>query len=167
MRDRIQFVMISNRDEGRQRLAAAGIKPTFQRIAILEAVAGRDGHPSVRDLHQRLLRDVPTLSKTTLYSTLDLFARKGLIASLYIDPAEVRYDGISSPHHHFACTTCGSIFDIDITCATGRCGRIHGHRIDEVHGYFKGLCRDCLAAGRSPRPAHVPNHKSPRRKTHA
>jgi Fe2+ or Zn2+ uptake regulation protein len=159
--------MISNRDDLRRQLAAAGIKPTFQRTIILEAVQGRNGHPAVRDLHQRLVRDAPTLSKTTLYSTLELFARKGLIAALYIDPAEVRFDGLPGPHHHFACTACGRILDIDIACATGQCGRIHGHRIDEVHGYFKGLCRDCLAAGRVPRAPSVPRHKSPRRKSHA
>jgi Fur family peroxide stress response transcriptional regulator len=159
--------MISNRDEAHRRLTAAGIKPTFQRTVILEAIQGRRGHPAVRDLHERLVRDVPTLSKTTLYSTLELFARLGLIAALYIDPAEVRYDGLPAPHHHFACTACGRIFDIDIACATGQCGRIHGHRIDEVHGYFKGLCRDCLAAGRSPRPATDPRLQSPRRKAHA
>ncbi len=159
--------MITNRDETRRRLAAAGIKPTFQRTVILEAVQGRDGHPAVRDLHQRLLREVPTLSKTTLYSTLELLARHGLIGALYIDPAEVRFDGQPQPHHHFACSACGRIFDIDIDCATGRCGRIHGHRVDEVHGYFRGLCRDCLAAGRASHPAkagHVPVAK---RRSHA
>jgi Fur family peroxide stress response transcriptional regulator len=151
------------------RLADKGIKPTFQRAVILEAVLGKDGHPTIRALHERLVREVPTLSKTTLYATLDLFARKGLVAALYIDPAEVRYDGIPSPHHHFYCSSCRRILDVDIACATGRAGRLHGHRVDEVHGYFKGLCRECLASGRPPRANPLPPqapHTS-RRKVHA
>jgi Fe2+ or Zn2+ uptake regulation protein len=159
--------MISNRDESKRRLTAFGIKPTFQRAVILEAVRGKNGHPAIRDLHARLLRDVPTLSKTTLYSTLALFTRKGLVTPLFIDPAEVRYDGVAEPHHHFYCTTCRRILDIDIACATGRAGRIHGHQVDEVHGYFKGVCRDCLAGGRLVRASTVSIHHSPRRKPHA
>lgn len=159
--------MISIGNETKRRLTAFGIKPTFQRTVILEAVSGKNGHPAIRDLHARLLRDVPTLSKTTLYSTLELFARKGLVAPLFIDPAEVRYDGIPAPHHHFYCTACRRILDVDIACATGRAGRLHGHRVDEVHGYFKGVCRDCLAGGRSHHAANVPSHNPPRRKAHA
>jgi Fe2+ or Zn2+ uptake regulation protein len=159
--------MITNRDDLKRMLAERGIKPTCQRAAILEAVMGKGGHPTIRALHERLIRDVPTLSKTTLYSTLELFARKGLVAPLFIDPAEVRYDGIPDPHHHFYCAACRRILDVDIACATGRAGRLHGHRVDEVHGYFKGVCSDCLASARAPRVPALKAHISKRRKAHA
>jgi Fur family peroxide stress response transcriptional regulator len=161
--------MITIRDETKSLLTGRGIKPTYQRAVILESVLGKDGHPTIRALHEKLVREVPTLSKTTLYATLELFARKGLVAPLFIDPSEVRYDGIPEPHHHFYCASCRRILDVEIACATGRAGRLHGHRIDEVHGYFKGVCRDCLSAGRAARPAppqpQAPN--TPRRKAHA
>lgn len=149
-------------------LADRGIKPTFQRAAILEAVLGLAEHPTIRSLHAQLVRAVPTLSKTTLYSTLGLFAGLGLVTPLFIDPAEVRYDGILPPHHHFFCSSCGRILDIDIACAKGRAGEIHGHRIEEVHGYFKGVCRDCRAEAQESNPDVIPkiNHKQ-RRKAHA
>jgi len=124
-------------------LAGHGIKPTFQRLTILGAVVNNRSHQTIRALHAALVRKIPTLSKTTLYSTLELFAAKGLVQSLTIDPAEVRYDGIPAPHHHFYCTACGRILDIEISCPNSRAGEIDGHRIDEVHGYFKGVCRDC------------------------
>jgi len=141
----IQFVMITNRDALRGILAGRGIKPTAQRLTILGAVMGNRSHPTIRALHAALVRRIPTLSKTTLYSTLERFAAEGLVRSLTIDPVEARYDGVTVPHHHFFCTACGRVLDIEISCPNGRAGEIHGHRIDEVHGYFKGLCRDCRA----------------------
>ncbi|MCX6565620.1 MAG: Fur family transcriptional regulator [Candidatus Aminicenantes bacterium] len=137
--------MITNTSALRDVLAGHGVKPTFQRLTILGAVMDNRSHPTIRALHAALVRKIPTLSKTTLYSTLELFAAKGLVRALTIDPAEVRYDGVPAPHHHFHCTACRRILDIEISCTNSRAGEIHGHRIDEVHGYFKGVCRDCRA----------------------
>lgn len=136
--------MISKMTDLRDTLVARGIKPTHQRLAILGAVLDNRSHPTVKSLHARLLKSVPTLSKTTLYTTLELFSAKSLVASLHIDPSEVRCDGVAAPHHHFLCARCGAIIDLEIICANGERGEIRGHRIDEVHGYFKGVCKDCL-----------------------
>ena len=143
---------------------AKGIKPTYQRMAILESVSADTGHPTIRALHARLVRTIPTLSKTTLYSTLQLFARKGLVAPLSIDPAEARFDGILTPHHHFCCTSCRRILDLELSCPNSRRGVVHGHRIDEVHGYFKGVCVDCLSA---PSPRARQNQHKKRSSVHA
>jgi Fur family peroxide stress response transcriptional regulator len=151
--------MITNTTALRDVLAGHGIKPTFQRLTILGAVADNRTHPTIRALHAALVGEIPTLSKTTLYSTLELFAAKGLVRALTIDPAEVRYDGIPTPHHHFYCTACGRIMDIEISCVNSRAGEIHGHRIDEVHGYFKGVCRDCRT-GECRSAAHANRKKS-------
>lgn len=137
--------MITNTETLRDVLAGRGIKPTSQRLMILGAVMDNRTHPTIRTLHAALVRKIPTLSKTTLYSTLELFAEKGLVHSLSIDPIEARYDGVTAPHHHFFCTACRRILDIEISCPNGRAGELHGHRVDEVHGYFKGVCRDCRA----------------------
>jgi Fur family peroxide stress response transcriptional regulator len=158
--------MITNKEELRTVLQAHGVKPTFQRLAILGFVADTRLHPTIRSLHTALVKQIPTLSKTTLYSTLELFAAKGLVRGLTIDPSEVRYDGIPGLHHHFYCTVCRNILDVDITCATGRTGELHGHRVDEVHGYFKGICRDCRSKESRPsRPASSPNKKDHKRRS--
>jgi Fe2+ or Zn2+ uptake regulation protein len=111
------------------------------------------------------VKQIPTLSKTTLYSSLQLFAAKGLVRGLTIDPSEVRYDGVPGPHHHFYCAACRRILDIDVSCATGRTGELHGHRVDEVHGYFKGVCRACrLKEIRPPRPVSSLKIKNKKRR---
>ena len=164
----IQFEMVSNTSRLRDILAERGIKPTFQRLTILGAVLDNWSHPTIRDLHAHLVRTIPTLSKTTLYSTLERFAAEGLVRPLTIDPAEVRYDGAPALHHHFQCTACGRILDIEISCPNSRAGEIHGHRIDEVHGYFKGVCRDCLSTPGRPAGASASHKTQPkkRRKSH-
>ncbi len=136
--------MITTKSRLRARLVSQGIKPTYQRTAILGSIVGGHAHPTIKNLHQSLVKSVPTLSKTTLYSTLELFAAKGLVTPLTVDRSEIRYDGLASPHHHFLCQRCGRIIDIEISCPTSRRGEIDGHQIKEVHGYFKGICRDCL-----------------------
>ena len=91
--------MVSDKKELRGILLGKGIKPTYQRMAILESVSADSSHPTIKALHERLVRTIPTLSKTTLYSTLELFARKGLVTPLLVDPAEARFDGVLTPHH--------------------------------------------------------------------
>ncbi len=136
--------MIANKETLRDRLLTQGIKPTYQRTAILSFLLDNRTHPTIKSLHESLVKTIPTLSKTTLYSNLELFATKGLVTPLTIDRSEVRYDGLASSHHHFFCERCGNIIDLDISCVNSRRGEIEGHRIKEVHGYFKGICKDCL-----------------------
>lgn len=160
--------MITNVNALRDVLAGRGIKPTFQRLTVLAAVTENRSHMTIRGLHVLLVKKIPTLSKTTLYNTLELFAAKGLVRALTIDPGEARYDGIIAPHHHFSCSGCGRILDLEISCPTGRAGELHGHRIDEVHGYFKGVCRDCLAkAGPTDAPIRKQHSTQRRRAPHA
>jgi len=137
--------MITSKAEARAVLLSEGIKPTYQRLAILAAIRDNRSHPTIQTLHEKLVKRVPTLSKTTLYATLELFAGRGIVSPLHIDRTEIRYDGLARPHHHFHCRSCRKIFDLDIVCRTARRAECAGHRIDEVHGYFKGICKNCLS----------------------
>ncbi len=139
--------MITNKDALKDMLISRGVKPTFQRLSILESVLEKRTHPTIKSLYGELVRSVPTLSKTTLYSSLELFTQKGIVTALTIDPTEVRYDGQTTPHHHFFCERCGRIIDLELDCVNSRRGEFDGHRISEVHGYFKGICKECLKKG--------------------
>jgi Fur family transcriptional regulator, peroxide stress response regulator len=124
-------------------LSQKGIQPSIQRLKILEALVTERNHPNATMLHEKLLEEMPTISKTTIYNTLSAFADKGLISLLTITPEEVRYDGETRPHHHLLCRQCGVIFDIEVQCGVAARQEIDGHKVDEVHGYFRGICRDC------------------------
>jgi Fur family peroxide stress response transcriptional regulator len=132
-------------------LKEKGIKPTFQRLKILEYLNNNlKNHPTVEMVYEELLKDIPTLSLTTVYNTLNNFLEKGLVSGVTITGTEVRYDFDTNYHHHFLCKLCGQIIDIDLKCAyaEGENREISGHRIDEVHGYFKGICKDCSKSAR-------------------
>jgi len=138
--------MITNMEKIKTLLKEKGIKPTYQRLKILEYLSNNlNNHPTVEMVYEKLLYDIPTLSLTTVYNTLNNFLEKRLVFGVTITGTEIRYDFNTDCHHHFLCKKCGQIIDIDIKCAyaEGKKGIISGHRIDEIHGYFKGICKDC------------------------
>ena len=128
-------------------LKAKGLRPTYQRLKILEYMDKHmDSHPTVEMIYEALAQELPILSMTTIYNNLEAFLNKGLVCAITITGTEVRYDYITSPHHHLLCRKCSKIIDLDIKCPMTRKRKTetYGHKIEEVHGYFKGLCKDCL-----------------------
>ena len=126
-------------------LKAKGLRPTYQRLKILEYMDKHmDTHPTVEMIFEALCHQLPTMSMTTIYNTLSAFLEKGLVSAVTITGTEVRYDFKVSHHHHFLCKKCGKIIDIDVSCPLTEKSGINGHHIDELHGYFKGICKHCL-----------------------
>lgn len=128
-------------------LIEKGIKPTYHRLKILKYIYKNIvSHPNVEVIYDALKDDIPTISMTTIYNTLNAFLKKGLVSSVIITGTEMRYDYNTSHHHHFLCRKCGKIFDIDIECpyVTDERSSISGHGIEELHGYFKGICKNCM-----------------------
>ena len=138
--------MITNMKSLKSILEEKGIKPTYQRLKVFEYMNKNTiNHPTVEMIYERLLKDIPTISMTTVYNTLSVFLEKGLVSAITITGTEMRYDFNTVSHHHFLCKHCGQIIDIEVTCpfSEGKKSN-HGHRVEEVHGYFKGICKDCL-----------------------
>ena len=95
-----------------QKLTSRGIRPSVQRIAIYKFLCENKIHPTVDTVFKSLYPDYPTLSRTTVYNTLHLFALQNLIQTVKIEDDEIRYDADVISHGHFKCVTCGRIFDI-------------------------------------------------------
>lgn len=120
-----------------------GIYPTPQRVKILEYLRSTKEHPTADIIYEKLKKELPYLSKTTVYNTLKLFKEKGIIQELTIDPEERRFDGNPEPHVHFKCLKCGKVFDIKDEIKIQKKEKIEGHIIKEVHLYLKGICKNC------------------------
>ena len=131
-----------------QVLKEHNLKITQQRLEILRYIETNQIHPTADEIHQALVSKYPSLSKTTVYNTLDTLTNAGIIQRLTICPSEHRYDFPHNIHHHFLCKRCGAIIDINFACpnmATIKKNiQKNGHNIEEVHGYFKGICKNCL-----------------------
>ncbi len=121
-----------------------GIKPSQQRIAIMDYLLSHCTHPSVEAIYAELNTVMPTLSRTTIYNTLKLFAEQGAVQMLTIDGKNVCYDGNTSRHAHFLCKKCGKIYDLPLDASLAMAAGMEGHAVSEVHQYYKGVCRECL-----------------------
>ena len=122
-----------------------GISATVQRVAMLEKIYGRREHPSVDELYVQLKKTMPTLSKTTVYTTLELFAEKHLIGMVHDDCGELHYDGVTSFHAHFKCKRCGQIFDIEMKSKPKRpfAELPDGFEMENEELTYYGLCPKC------------------------
>ena len=125
-------------------LAKYGIKPSVQRIAIMEYLMEHRTHPSTDEIHSVLIKWMPTLSKTTVYNTLKLFTEQGALTALGIDDRNIRYDIDVSDHAHFICLGCGKVYDIPVDHLDKLIVR-GGEEltITETNLYYKGYCKLC------------------------
>lgn len=128
----------------RQILEDAGVRPSVQRLAVMDYLATHKTHPTVDEIYSALAPSIPTLSKTTVYNTLKLFVENGVTQMLTIDEQNSRYDADVSPHAHFLCSKCGKVYDLQfVDFANTLPEEIDGHTIKEVYQFFKGICSCC------------------------
>lgn len=121
-----------------------GIKPSYQRMKIYEFLLQNKIHPTVDTIYKALNKEIPTLSKTTVYNTLNLFLEKNIVSILVIEENETRYDALLDLHGHFKCEKCGNIYDVEINSEMLDLSSLDGFDIKEKHIYFKGICKHCL-----------------------
>ena len=89
------------------------IQPTQQRLQIAQIMFTRAQHLSADQVLKQVNAEDASVSKATVYNTLGLFAREGLIREVFIDPNRVFYDTNTQPHHHFFNIDTGVLSDID------------------------------------------------------
>lgn len=125
-----------------------GLKLTHQRFQIFSALMSMNGHPSAEDVLAVVKPKIPTISFDTVYRTLALFERHGLIAKVQYVDDKTRYDSETRPHCHLICTRCRRIEDffwpdieqLQIPDETARWGKIENRYVE-----LRGICKDCLA----------------------
>ena len=65
-------------------------------------------------IYQGLYKKIPTLSKATVYNSLDLFEASGLIRRIHIGSNDIRYDAWTDRNSHFKCIKCNEVYDFAI-----------------------------------------------------
>lgn len=89
-----------------------GILPTPQRIEVADVLLGRPQHLSADQIIEKLRDAGSSVSKATVYNTLNLFGERGLIKEVMVDPVRKFYDSTTRPHHHFYNVDSGELSDI-------------------------------------------------------
>ena len=101
------------RDDAVDLLCKCGITPTAQRIDIAAVLLVRPQHVCAEELQQMLAGHGTPVSKATVYNTLGLFARKGLVRELVVDSDKVHYDSNTTNHNHIYDVDTGTLTDIE------------------------------------------------------
>ena len=89
-----------------------GIQPTSQRIEIAGILLERPQHLSADQIIDRLRVRGSSVSKATVYNTLNLFGERGLVTEIIVDPERRYYDSNTDRHHHFYNIDTGRLTDI-------------------------------------------------------
>jgi Fur family iron response transcriptional regulator len=89
-----------------------GILPTPQRLEVAEILLEKPQHLSADQIIERLRSGGSTVSKATVYNTLNLFGIKGLVTECMVDPERRFYDSTTTAHHHFYNADTGELSDI-------------------------------------------------------
>ncbi len=120
------------------------IKPSMQRTAVMEYLMQNKIHPTIDEIFTALSPIMPTLSKTTVYNTLDLFVEKGAVQVLTIDEKNARYDVDISKHAHFFCKSCGKVHDIfNLNSEIFSLPNSPLFTINSVEISYSGICNTC------------------------
>jgi Fe2+ or Zn2+ uptake regulation protein len=120
------------------------IKPSYQRIKIFEYLYHSYQHPKVDTIFKALSGEIPTLSKTTVYNTLNLFIDKGIVNIVTIEENETRYDANISIHGHFKCEKCDDVIDFDADVINMNTNLNENYKINQRDIFFRGICEKCM-----------------------
>ena len=101
------------RERATRILQSCDITPTPQRVEIARILLAKPQHLSAEQVLGVLKQGELAVSKATVYNTLGLFAEKGLVREVIVDPSKVFYDSNCSDHHHFYDVDTCTLNDID------------------------------------------------------
>ena len=99
-------------DKVTELLLSRDITPTQQRLEIGAILFSGPQHFSAEQVMQLVNQEGAQVSKATVYNTLGLFAEKGLVREVIIDPTKVFFDSNTQPHHHLYDVSTGELSDI-------------------------------------------------------
>ena len=96
------------------KLSELGYRLTPQRIMVLSAIEDSDNHISAEEIYAQIVAKYPQVNISTVYRTLELLKRLGLVTETDLGGGRVRYHSAEKGHHHhLVCEKCGTIIDID------------------------------------------------------
>lgn len=127
-------------------LRARGYRMTSQRLAILHVLHHSDGHLSPAAVFEKAHNELPGLTETTVYRTLEFLAENGLARPTHMGSGHLVYEIARHEHHHLKCRVCGDELEVEHTLLTSlykQLETVSGYRLTDSHLTFFGLCPTC------------------------
>lgn len=109
-----------------EKLKQNKLRITPQRVAILEAIYKLNNHPTAENIISDIQKSHPYISVGTVYKVLDSLVESKLVKKVKTGSGIMRFDPITSTHHHLYCLETDRIEDYK------------DHELDKIIGeYFK------------------------------
>ena len=121
-------------------------RSTGQRKAILKILMNTRSHPTADDLYDEVRKEIPNISKGTIYRNLKILQEMGKVRELNLDSTKSRFELAIAAHYHLRCENCSRVLDLDVPILTELdrdVARKTGLRISHHQLEFRGLCHDC------------------------
>jgi Fur family ferric uptake transcriptional regulator len=138
-----------------ERLRARGLRLTAQRQRVLDAVAHLE-HATPETIGARLREeagpDGAAPDTSTVYRTLELLERLGLVWHTHLGKGAPVYHAAEHPHLHVVCASCGEVVSADPELLAGAAERLAaelGFTVDVGHVALSGTCRACRERART------------------
>jgi len=124
-----------------------GYKFTPQRRIVIWAIASSQDHLTPTAIYEKVHQEHPTIGLVTIYRTLDILTRLGLICELHAGGSCHSYTTSAlERHHHLICTNCGKVVDFggyDLSKLEQELSLETGFDIKDRLLEFIGLCQTC------------------------
>lgn len=131
-------------------LREKGYKLTSQRLEIIKLLSHDRSHPGAMDILEKVRKKVPQISMSTVYYTLEMLKREGMIGELEFYDRDNRYDVNISNHINLICRNCGKIEDF--TKAAPFSSQVieeqTGFRPEGMRFEYYGYCKNCRSRQR-------------------
>ncbi len=133
-------------------LQRAGLRLTRQRIAILKDILASEEHRECDDILLSLRRKQISVSRATIYRTLDILEKVGFVRKMDVGDGRYRYENkLSQSHHdHMICLECGRIIefvDLEIEGRQVQLSKDQGFKLLSHSHQLFGICAECQKAG--------------------
>jgi len=129
------------------RLSEKGYRLTPQRLMILSAMESSHDHISAEEIYAQVAAKYPNVNISTVYRTLELLKKLGLVYEIDLGEGRIRYHAeASGHHHHLVCQDCGKVIDIDESTLSSLKDillRDYKFQAELRHVGIFGLCENC------------------------
>jgi Fur family transcriptional regulator, ferric uptake regulator len=103
---------IQSHESNHSPLKQSGQRVTSQRALILKIIQEKGSHLDADEIYRQAKAFQPRISLSTVYRTLKVLKRPGLIEELHLDDSHHHYEIKSSlKHHHLVCLGCGKVVE--------------------------------------------------------
>lgn len=140
-----------------KRFNRQGLRLTIPREAVIQALSTSGKHLSAEDIYMAVHQEYPAIGLTTIYRTLDILIRMGVVLKFDFGDGRSRYElteaySEKKHHHHLICTGCSRIIDymdflddeLELIKKTEKAlSKKYNFQITGHMMQFYGLCDDC------------------------